>query len=367
MDIERLTDLWEKRRGERERKLLDFYAGKRGWIILQRPVYHMYGECNSIPDIVANNLRQLEAWLTMPWTDEMPHLEPWIGVGVYANAYGCEYLWRTGEAPDVRTRFKSIEEVRGIGKPDWRKSPIMHMVLDAIDALKEASKGRFPISATDPQSPFDTSTLVLDTSELFTACYTEPETVASFVAGITELFIEFTRVQWQRIGEGRVARPGHSIPSHASLTGFNMSDDNLAVSSPKVNRQVAIPANKRLSEELGGIFLHSCGTWHHTMRAAIEEGGATGICCALQKACDPTPNDPADVGRALEGTGVMVHGRFGPDLDGILDDITKVARPGVRLMVDVLRTEPDDGRWLKQAEKTYKVLDERLSSIYRGK
>jgi hypothetical protein len=371
-DLEQLTDLWNRRLVEREKGILDFFAGRRQWMIIQRPAYHIYGECNSVPDIVANNLRQMQAWLACPWTDELPHLEPWIGTGVYASAFGCPYLWRQGEAPDVRARFKSIEEVRGIAKPDWRSSPVMGMVLDAIDALLEATKGRFPMSSTDPQSPYDSATLALDTSEFFTACYTEPETVAAFVGVITELLIEFTRVQWALIGDGRVAKPGHSIPSHTSLTGINLSDDNLAVASPLINERVSLPADKRLSDEFGGLFLHSCGVWHHTMRAAVANG-ATGIDCVVQRACDPTPDDPAKVRAALEGaapgaegTGIMVRARFGQDTERLLADLPKIAGPGLRIIVDVLREEPDDAAWDRIAERNYRRASERLAEIYGG-
>jgi hypothetical protein len=184
------------------------------------------------------------------------------------------------------------------------------------------------------------------------------------VSTITDLLIEFTRVQWERIGEGRVARPGHSIPSDTRLSGITLSDDNLAVASPQVNERVSLPADRRLSEEFGGLFLHSCGTWHRSMRAAMTQGGATGICCALQRATDPTPNDPALVGDALTGTGAMVHARFGPDLEPLLADLAKVARPGVRVMVDVLRTEQDDAAWDARAEQAYKRIEEKLEAIY---
>lgn len=362
-DLEELTDLWHRRAAEREPHIRDFYAGRRPWLVVQRPAYFVYGECNTVSDIVANNLRQMQAWLAFPWTDELPHLEPWIGTGVYANAFGCPYLWRTGEAPDVRARFSRIEEVRGIAKPEWRSSPVMRMVLDAIDALLEATKGRFPVSSTDPQSPYDTATLVLDTSEFFTACYEEPETVAAFLSTITDLFVEFTRVQWDAIGAGRVARPGHSIPSLPGLAGINLSDDNLAVASPLVNERVSLPADRRLSEAFGGVFLHSCGTWHHTMRAAVAHG-ATGICCAVHKACDPTPDDPAAVRTALEGTGVMVRARFGQDLERLLADLPRIAGPGLRIIVDILREEPRDEAWIPIAETNYRRTTERLARLY---
>jgi hypothetical protein len=362
-DLEALTELWHRRVAERERGIRDFYAGRRQWLVVQRPAYFIYGECNTIPDIVANNLRQMQSWLACPWTDELPHLEPWIGTGVYASAFGCGYLWRRGEAPDVRARFSRIEEVRGIAKPDWRSSPVMRMVLDAIDALLETTKGRFPVSSTDPQSPYDTATLALDTSEFFTACYTEPETVAAFVGTITELLMEFTRVQWDRIGAARIARPGHSIPSLPGLTGINLSDDNLAVASPLVNERVSLPANRRLSEAFGGLFLHSCGIWHHTMRAAAAHG-ATGIDCVVHRACDPTPDDAAAVRAALEGTGVMVRARFGQDIDRLLADLPLIAGPGLSIIVDILREEPDDRAWARIAETNYRRVTERLAQLY---
>ena len=32
-------------------------------------------------------------------TDWVPYLEPWHGVGVYAEAFGCPFEWREGEPP----------------------------------------------------------------------------------------------------------------------------------------------------------------------------------------------------------------------------------------------------------------------------
>ena len=364
MDLDELTDLYLRRKEERETKVLDFYAGRRNWLILQRPTAHVWGECNTVEDICANNWKHMESWLRFPWTDELPHLSPWIGVGVYANAFGSEYLWRKGEAPDARTRYASIEEVRALEKPDWRRSPVMAMVLRTIDRLKETTKGRFPISTTDPQSPFDTATLVLDTSEFFTACYTEEEAARRFVGLITDLFIEFTRVQWERIGEGLAARPGHSIPSHPSLSGVTISDDNLAVSSPLINERIALPADRRIAEAFGGLFIHSCGTWDRTM-GLLKGYGATGVDCAVHPICDPTPNAPEAVRGALQGSGIAVKVRFGPDIDGVLRDLGRIAGPGLRLMVDVLRTERDDARYEAIAGENYRRASEKLSEIYR--
>ena len=365
MDLESLTDLYLKRREEREKKIRDFYDGRRSWLILQRPAIFVWGECNSVEDICANNFRQMESWLSFPWTDELPHLQPWIGTGVYASAFGCAYLWRKGEAPDTRTRFQRIEEVRNIGRPDWRKSPIMRMELETIDLLKERSRGRFPISTTDPQSPYDTATLVLDTSEFFTACYTEEATVKEFLGVITDLFIEFTRVQQEHIGRDLVSTPGHSIPSLPGLGSVTLSDDNLAVASPLINERFSLPADRRIAEEFGGVFIHSCGTFDATMRL-MRPYGVTGIDCAIHRVCDPTPNSPEAVRAAVAGSGIPLKVRFGPDIESVLRDIPRIAGRGIRIMVDIQRGEQDDAAYAALAERNYRQASEALQAVYGG-
>jgi hypothetical protein len=363
MELNALTELYQKRLAERGPRILDFFSGRRDWLVLQRPSGSVWGECNTIRDICANNMKQMESWLSFPWTDEMPQLQPWIGVGAYASAFGCEYLWRTGEAPDARTRYNHIEDVRGITCPDWRSSPVLKMVLEAIDALKEVSGGRFPISTTDPQSPYDTATLVLDTSEFFTACYTEAETVNELLNAVTDLFIAFTEVQFDRIGEGRVSRPGHNIPSLPALQGVTLSDDNLAVASPLINERFSIPMNRRIAERFGGVFIHCCGTYDTTMRL-LPPDVVTGIDCAISTACDPTPNAPEAVRAAMNGRGIIVKARFGPDLDDVLRVLPRIAGPGIRIMVDIMRAESNDEAYLRMAERSYRAVNDALMRLY---
>ena len=217
-----------------------------------------------------------------PWSDELPHLQAWFGTGVYANAFGCEYLWREGEAPDSHVRYHHIEEVRGLPRPDWRGSPVMRMVLDCIDVLKERTRGRIPIALTDTQSPFDTATLVLDTSEFFTACYTEEETAHELMNTIADLVIEFSREQARHIGDELVSRPGHVMPSLPGFRGITLSDDNLAVSSPLINERFSLPCNQRIADALGGVAVHSCGAWDHTMKL-LPGRGVMGIDCAVSR------------------------------------------------------------------------------------
>jgi len=74
-------------------------------------------------------------------TDDLPYLEPWIGTGVYANAFGCEYIFRDGNTPHTHYRRHRMEEIGAVEYPDWRARPVMNMALDSIDALKQSIGG----------------------------------------------------------------------------------------------------------------------------------------------------------------------------------------------------------------------------------
>jgi hypothetical protein len=363
MDLEQLSDLYLKRRGERLRRIERFWRGEDGFLVVQRPAYHLWAECNSVEAVYRNNLRHLESWLAFPWSDELPHLQAWFGTGVYASAFGCEYLWREGEAPDSHVRYRRIEEVRGLAMPDWRGSPVMGMVLDCIDLLVERTRGRFPIALTDTQSPFDTATLVLDTSEFFTACYTEEETVHAFMATIADLLIDFSREQARRIGEDLVSRPGHVMPSLPGFRGITLSDDNLAVSSPLINERFSLPCNQRIADALGGVAVHSCGVWDHTMRL-LPGRGVMAVDCSVSPRWDPTPMSPEAVRAALAGTGIAVKARCGGTREEIEQAIAALAGPDMRLILDIARIEKDDAAYVSVAEANHALAHEKLARAY---
>lgn len=363
MELNQLTELYLRRKEEREGNLLRFYQGEKKYLIVQRPAYHLWGRCNSIEEIYQNNLKHLESWLTMPWSDELPHLQAWIGTGVFANAFGCEYLWREDNAPDTRVRYQKIEQVKGLDYPDWRNSPIMGLVLEGIDVLKERTRGRFPIALTDTQSPFDTATLILDTTEFLVACHKSEDTVFEFMDTISDLIIVFSRVQRERIGEGLVSKPGHVMPSLPSLRGITLSDDNLAVSSPQINENVSLRFNQKIAEALDGVAIHSCGVWDHTMKR-LKGYDVIGIDCSLHRAWDPDPNTPEGVREALKGSGIAVKARCGGNIDELMPVLEKLVTPELRLILDIARLEEDDENYLAIAESNYRLAAEKLAALY---
>lgn len=361
METQRISDLYERRRQEREALLKDFFdpAGKRRFLIVQKAQGRIWGTCNSVREIVANNLLQIEGELAVDWSDELPYLEPWIGTGVYANAFGCEYVFREDAAPHVHYLHHKIDEVRGIPYPDWRKSPIMRMVLDCIGELKEATHGGIPVSLTDTQSAFDTATLILDAAEFFTSCYTDEDVVMDFMDKINRLIVEFSREQARQIGDSLWARPGHIMPSAPWGGGISISDDNLAVSSPTINERISLPFNRKLADEFGSVAIHSCGAWTHTMELLGRLGGVSMIDCAVHRSCDPNPNEPRKVRDALKGSGIILKARMNSNIEDCERIIGDLFDPSIKLIVQI-------GFDAKDGERNYKRLSERLESLYNS-
>ncbi len=359
MNIEVIVEKYQKRVAERENRLREFAAGKRPFLVIQRPNNsQVWNNCSSVELIMANNLALFADKVNLDWTDELPYLEPWAGVGVYASAFGCEYLWRENEAPATHYRYLSLPEAEGIAYPDWQQNPIMQMVLDTIDLMNERTGGRLPIALTDTQSSFDTATLIVDSTEFITGCYEYPETSKRLLGMITDLIIEFSREQLRRIGPGNAAKPGHIMVSAPFLSGISVSDDNLSFCSPDFNAEFSMPYNHRLAEAFDGVYIHSCGVWAHTMAILERTRGVTGIDCATSLDCDPSPNLPAAIRRAMCGKGIPVKIRVGSDVKSTLAQLEELVSPDIQLIIEI-------GYDPVNAETNYKQVVEKLNELYR--
>lgn len=193
----------------------------------------------------------------------VPHLQPYCGVTAFASPFGCrvEYLEHT--LPWAHPAIHSsdpAEKVYELPLPAVTDDQLGEM-LEFTDYFVEQTGGRYPIAVTDLQGPMDTAYLVWDSTEFLIAMYTHPQEVHHLMRLVTDLIIEYVKEQRTRSPQ--------FIPCHyPSLwlpdgQGIAISDDALAVLSPKTYKEFALPYANELSEEFGGIFIHSCGNFVH--------------------------------------------------------------------------------------------------------
>lgn len=360
MDITEITTEYEKIRADRQPLAEKFLSGERPYMIYQMPdnqKYNIWGDIRTSEQCFNENIKRVNASLDIP-SDHLPVMQPWFGTGLYANMFGCKYIWREGEAPAVEYMYRSIDEVRHVKRPDWSKSEIAHLVLDTIRYFKARTGDAIPIVWTDTQSASDTASLILDACETFTGCLTEPETIMRFMRIINSLIIEFGQIQTDLIGSALI-RPGHTLLSGDGFSGFTVSDDNLAVGSPAVNKEFNLALDEEIGCAMGGVAIHSCGIWTHTMPLLKEAvPSCVAIEAAVDKAFDPNPNEPEKVRDALAGSGIHVQARVTGETDKLLETVKRLLHPELKLIVYPGFID------LKTAHRNYEQLENLLSSYY---
>jgi hypothetical protein len=92
---------------------------------------------------------------------------------------------------------------------------------------------------------------------------------------ITEATIDYVRLQLAHINTPRSM--GHEPEVVPPGVGLRVSDDTAALLSPTLYREFAGRYNARLSEEFGGIVVHSCGDCSRVVSAMLEIPGLRGL------------------------------------------------------------------------------------------
>ncbi|OQB12682.1 MAG: methylcobalamin:coenzyme M methyltransferase [Firmicutes bacterium ADurb.Bin193] len=360
MDLLKFTDRYEKLRADRKINADKFISGERPYMIFQTGEGNVWGDIRSKEQSFEENVRYIKSCFGVK-SDHLPVMEPWFGTGVYANMYGCDYVWRDGSAPAVHYKYKSVDEIEGLKKPDWHKAEIPNLILDTIRYFKSKTGDAIPIIHTDTQSASDTATLILDACEVFMACLDESEAIMKFMEDINSLVIEFSTVQSEIIGNALV-KPGHIMLNADGFKGFSVSDDNLAVASPTVNRMFNLPLDQKIGEAMGGVAIHSCGKWSHTMPFVKElVPSCAAIDCAIDSTVDPNPNEPEAVRDALAGKGIYAHVRMTGETDKMLEIVKRVLHPDLKLIVHPAYIDDET------AARNYYELENLLGSFYKSR
>jgi len=299
---------------------------------------------------------QLEAITQVMETpnDWIPYLEPWHGVGVFAEAFGCPFEWNDNNAPWTRTIVKDREGLKRLTKPRIQDAKLLQHVLRTTEFFNEQTKGRVRIAATDTQSPVDTFTLICDPTWFMTEAYDYPDEFHRVLSDITDLIIEFSLEQ--RALCSKPVGPGHTMWSPDFLSGISVSEDVLVMMSPDFYDEFAKPYNERIARALGGVSIHSCGPWSHNFERVKQTGGLTMVDLAISKVFDPGPNLPEKVVQGFENTGIPVQVRADYD-DG--EQLDTLLRSNVRTILTLWWNDAPQVRAVR-----YKDIKERWAKYH---
>ena len=194
--------------------------------------------------------------------DYIPILHTDLGTAIFPSAFGGRVDFFPHTMPWAHAVISKPEEVSSLSYT--MDADLLHRVLEYTLYFQEATGFQFPIRVTDIQGPLDVAYLVWENQDFMYAMYTHSQEVHSLLRKVTDLIIDFVKAQ------RRVVKT-EFIPLHFPRLympeglGIGVSEDASALIGPKQYQEYALPYLNALSEEFGGIFLHSCGNFSHNL------------------------------------------------------------------------------------------------------
>ena len=208
--------------------------------------------------------------------DDAPYcLRPNVGTTIIASMFGAEIRLVENNPPWVMPfgEVKHIREIVNAPLPDVRAG-LGQRVVDQYSyyhaAVADYPRCRAALQFTLPdlQGPFSIAELLWGSS-IYPAFYDAPELVRGLLDKITTQII---RVYHAIIGMTRdLLRDGY-CHQHATAVKGNLliRDDSMVNLSPKMYRQVVLPHDQRLGDELGSVGVHFCGNGMHQVPNLLQ-------------------------------------------------------------------------------------------------
>jgi hypothetical protein len=208
--------------------------------------------------------------------DYIPSLFPGLRQGLLPTAYGAREV-ETGGHTWVEPILRDAQDVFQLGRPDFTRQGVAAEFLETIRFFRSATQGRLPIQMPDMQGPLDLANNLWGTEGLLMAMQETPAAAHRLLQMMTDDYIRYMRLV-------REAAQGDWVPMHCMpvlwlppTLGVALSEDLLAVLSPRLYRAFGPPYNRQVAAAFGGIVVHSCGSVEHNLAPLAATPGLVGV------------------------------------------------------------------------------------------
>jgi hypothetical protein len=208
--------------------------------------------------------------------DYIPSLFPGLRQGLLPTAYGAHEI-ETGGHTWVEPILHEAQDVYQLVQPDFARQGVAAEFLETIRFFRAATQGRLPIQMPDMQGPLDLANNLWGTEGLLLAMQETPEAAHRLLQMMTDDYIRYMCLV-------REAAQGDWVPMHCmpvlwlpAALGVALSEDLLAVLSPRLYRVFGPPYNQQVAEAFGGIVVHSCGSVEHNLAPLAATPGLVGV------------------------------------------------------------------------------------------
>lgn len=207
---------------------------------------------------LVNMILTLEA---LPESDYVPMLNPGYGNSdLLPRMMGADFdVMPDGVCIPKAFLLRDLAtDLPKLSRPDPVVTEPCRGVLETSRFLVEATEGRLPIVYPQMQGPTTNAVRLMDQEDYLVACITEPELVRRLSEHLTGMIIDISKAFWQAIGNPALARPRQRGVQPAWVRGL-MVDDYISVVKPETYLEITRSSWQMMSEQLGPIFLHTCG------------------------------------------------------------------------------------------------------------
>jgi hypothetical protein len=267
-------------------------------------------------------------------------LEPWYGIGTIASAYGIDYQWADNQAPMVMPLFKSVSDALQHSPEKVASTKIGKHILQMIEYFLDQTKGRLPISLTDTQSPLNTASYIVDSTNFMLDLVINPDPFKQLLDRMSDLAITFTSEQLELL-QSVVVWPGHGFASSRQFEGIGMSDDNMLMLSGTHYQELCAPAVEKFGGAFNGPAFHSCGNWANRIEQVRSLKNLKTVDGAFSAETDPAPN-AAEPFQTFADSGIVVNARIVGDVETITHTVKKLWKPGMKLIVTTYCETPEE-------------------------
>ncbi|ORC26785.1 hypothetical protein B4O97_19120, partial [Marispirochaeta aestuarii] len=204
----------------------------------------------------------------------MPNIKPNLGIGIIAEAFGCEATNNREADPWIKPRFReeNRDEIKALEIPDAKTNPAFVRAYERIEYLQ--SRSDLPLRLVNVPSPLVTASLIWEYTSFIEATMLFPEEVHLLMEKVTEATIAFVQEQLRRIEN--LYTMGHEMWYIPRDIGIRISDDTAALMSPNLYREFGVKYNSMISRAFGGIVVHSCGDVQNVVVPMMETEGLKG-------------------------------------------------------------------------------------------
>jgi uroporphyrinogen-III decarboxylase len=198
--------------------------------------------------------------------DFVPALCPTLGVVAIPSAFGAEVVWWENDFPAVRPLLGDDPlRVKALRMPSL-KDGVLGRILDYIRLFIKRTNSRVPVRLADLQGPIDNAALLFGHTQFLEALLVRPAEVRILLDMVTDLAIAFARAQRDLVRSlGAEFVPSSFQPWLPDGRGISISNDAGMMLSPDLHDEFGVPYLNRISDEFGGVYVHSCGNWTHLL------------------------------------------------------------------------------------------------------